>query len=228
VSRADRSCRGHGSGEVETSARDQFEGRQLVGGGGARFGEESHRVLDLSEAEKRRLDFARLGEELDRGGGDDAKGALAADEKLLKVVAGVVLAKTPQPVPDLSVGQYDLETQGQLAGIAIAQHRDAAGIGRQIAADLAAALGTEAEREKPVGLGGGLLQIGEDAAGLDRHREIDRVDSADAVDAAEGEDDVVTVFWRHAPADKAGVAALWHDRQLRLGANPNHRRHLLG
>ena len=201
MSRADRSCRGHGSGEVETSARDQFEGRQLVGGGGARFGEESHRVLDLSEAEKRRLDFARLGEELDRGGGDDAKGALAADEKLLKVVAGVVLAKTPQPVPDLSVGQYDLETQGQLAGIAIAQHRDAAGVGREIAADLAASLRAEAQREQPVGLGGGLLQIGEDAPGLDRHRKIDRVDRADMVHAAECHDDIVSVLGGNAAAD---------------------------
>ena len=102
-------------------------------------------MLDLSEAEKRRLDFARLGEELDRGGGDDAKGALAADEKLLKVVASVVLAKASQPVPDLPVRQYHLEAQGQLAGIAVAQHRYPASVGRQIAADLAAALGADKE-----------------------------------------------------------------------------------
>jgi hypothetical protein len=52
-------------------------------------------------------------------------------------------------------------------------------------------------------------------------------DGADAVHAAEGEDDVVAVFGRHASADEAGVAALGHDWQLRPGANPNHRRHLL-
>ena len=108
---ADRSCRGHGSGEVETSARDQFEGRQLVGGGGARLGEELHRVLDPAKAEECRLDFARLGEEFDRRGGDDAEGALATDEELLQIVAGVVLAQPPQPVPDTPVGQYDLEAQ---------------------------------------------------------------------------------------------------------------------
>jgi hypothetical protein len=68
----------------------------------------------------------------------------------------------------------------------------------------------------------------EDAAGLDRHREIDRVDCADAVHAAEGEDDVVPVLRRYAAADKAGIAALRHYRQLCLGADPHHRRDLRG
>ena len=172
-------------GEVESGTRDQLERRQLVGGGSARLGEESHRELDPAEPEKCRLDFARLGEELHRRGGDDPEGALATDKELLQVVAGVVLAQTSQPVPDLPIGRYDLEAQGQLAGIAVARHRDAAGVGRQIATDLAAALGAEAQWEEPVGLGGGPLQIGEDAAGLDRHREIDRVDRSDAVHAAE-------------------------------------------
>ena len=184
--------------------------------------------LDPAEAEKRRLDLARLGEELDRRGGDDAERALAADKELLQIVAGVVLAQPPQPVPDPPVGQYDLEAQGQLAGIAVAQYRDAAGVGRQIAADLAAPLGTEAQREQPVGLGRGLLQIGEDAAGLDRHRKIDRVDRADMVHAAERQNDIVPVLGRDAAADEAGVAALRHDRQFRLGADPHHRRHLRG
>ena len=215
-------------GEVESGTRDQLERRQLVGGGSARLGEESHRVLDPAEPEKCRLDFARLGEELHRRGGDDPEGALATDKELLQVVAGVVLAQTSQPVPDLPIGRYDLEAQGQLAGIAVARHRDAAGVGRQIATDLAAALGAEAQWEEPVGLGGGPLQIGEDAAGLDRHREIDRVDRSDAVHAAEGQNDVAAVLGRHGAAHGAGVAALRHDRQPPLGADPHHRRHLGG
>jgi hypothetical protein len=43
-------------------------------------------VLDPGEAEKRRLDLARLRKELDRRGGDDAEGALAADKQLLQIV----------------------------------------------------------------------------------------------------------------------------------------------
>ena len=68
-------------------------------------------MLDPAEAEERRLDLARLGKELDRRGGDDAEGALGADKELLQIVAGVVLAQPPQPVPDTPVGQYDLEAQ---------------------------------------------------------------------------------------------------------------------
>ena len=119
--------------------------------------EERHHVLDPGEPEKRGLDLARLGKQLQGRGGDDPERAFAADEKMLQIVAGIVLAQPAQPVPDPPIRQHDFETQGQLARIAVAQYRNPAGIGRQIAADLAAALGAEAEREQPVGLGGCLL-----------------------------------------------------------------------
>ena len=121
------------------------------------MGEERHHVFDPGEPEKGGLDFARFREELQGRGGNDPERAFAADKELLQIVAGVVLAQPAQTVPDPPVGQHDLEPQRQLAGIAVAQHRDAAGIGRQIAADLAAALGSEAQREQPVRLGGRLL-----------------------------------------------------------------------
>ncbi len=121
------------------------------------MGEERHDILDLGEPEKRGLDFARFRKELQGRGGDDPERAFAANKKLLQIVAGIVLAQAAQPVPDPPVREHDLEAQGQLARIAVAQYRDAAGIGRQIAADLAAALGAEAEGEQPVGLGGRLL-----------------------------------------------------------------------
>jgi len=69
------------------------------------------------------------------------------------------------------------------------------------------------------------LQVREDAASLDRHREINRVDRADAVHAAE---DILPVLGRDAAADEAGVAALRHDRQSGFGADPHHRRDFRG
>ena len=63
------------------------------------------------------------------------------------------------------------------------------------------------------------MQMGEDAASLDRHCEIDRVDRSNPVHPAEGEDDIVTVFRRNSAADQPGVAALRHDRQPRLSAD---------
>ena len=142
-----------GQRQIEAGARDQLERGQLVGGGGAGTGEERHRILDPAERQKRGLDLARLRKELDGRRGDDAERALAADEELLQIVAGIVLAQAREPVPDPPVGQHHLDPQGQFAGIAVAQDGDAAGIGREIAADLAAALGAEAQRKQPVGLG---------------------------------------------------------------------------
>src|SRR5260370_526503 len=107
-----------------------------------------------------------------------------AEEYLFHIVAGIVLAQAAKAVPTPAVGQHHLEAQCQLAGFAVAQDRDAAGVGRQIAADLTGPLGPEAEREQSVGLGGRLLQVREDAARLDGHREIHGVDGADMVHAA--------------------------------------------
>src|SRR5438874_1821656 len=56
-------------------------------------GEQSHRILDPRQTEKRRLDFARFGKEFDGRGGDDAEGSLRTDEELLQIVAGIVLAQ---------------------------------------------------------------------------------------------------------------------------------------
>ena len=90
---------------------------------------------------------ARRREELQHRGGDDAERAFGADEELLQVVAGVVLAQAAQAVPDAAVGKHDLDAQRQLARVAEAQHRGAAGVGRQVAADRAAALGGERQRK---------------------------------------------------------------------------------
>ncbi len=87
-----------GESQIEGSARDQLERRQLVGGGGVGAPEEAHYILDTGEAEKRCFDLARFGKELHRRGSDDAEGSLAADEELLQIVAGIVLAQAAQPV----------------------------------------------------------------------------------------------------------------------------------
>jgi hypothetical protein len=70
--------------------------------------------------------------------------------------------------------------------------------------------------------------VGEDAASLYGDREIDRVDRANAVHAAEGEDDVLPLLGREPAADEPRVAALRHDRQPGFGADSYHLRDLLG
>ena len=155
---------------------------------------------------------ARLREQLDRRGGDHAQRAFGTDEEVAQVVAGVVLAQPPQPVPDLAVSGHHLQPQAQVARIAEAQHLHAAGIGRQVAAYRAASLGCQAEREQAPRLGGRLLHVGEDAAGLDRHRVVAGIDRADTVQPLERQHQRPAAVVRHAAADHAGVAALRHDR----------------
>src|SRR5580704_6590385 len=114
--------------QIERRAWDQLEGGQLIGGTGAGVGEERHGILYPGEPEKHCLDFARSREQLQGRGGDDPERAFAADEELLQVVAGIVLAQAAQPVPDPPIREHDFEAQGQLARIAVAQYRDAAAL----------------------------------------------------------------------------------------------------
>ena len=59
--------------QIERGARDQLKGGQLIGRGGAGVSEERHHVLDPGEPEKRGLDLARLGKQLQGRGGDDPR-----------------------------------------------------------------------------------------------------------------------------------------------------------
>ena len=84
---------------------------------------------DVGDGHQRRRPRPRRREQLQHRRGDDAERALGADEQLLEVVAGVVLAQAAQAVPDAPVGQHDLEAEHELARVAEAQHRGAAGVG---------------------------------------------------------------------------------------------------
>src|SRR6516162_2645176 len=70
--------------------------------------------------------------------------------------------------------------------------------------------------------------MGEDAAGLDGHCEIDRVDRADAVHAAERKDDIMSVLRRYAATHETGIAALRYDWQPCLGTDAHDGSHFGG
>ena len=74
--------------------------------------------------------------QLQRRRRDDRQRPFAADEEIAQVVAGVVLAQARKAVPDAAFGSDGLEAEAQLARVAVAQHLRAAGVGREVAADL--------------------------------------------------------------------------------------------
>ncbi|MGY3329300.1 hypothetical protein ACVILI_002317 [Mesorhizobium sp. USDA 4775] len=165
------------------AAQDQLEGGKKVAAIAPGAGIERHRVLDGAQADQCGLDLRRLGKQLQRGRGDDAERAFRADEDLLEVVAAIVLAQHLQPVPDAAVGQHHFEPEHKVARHAVAQHVEAAGIGGDVAADAAASLRAEGDRQQAVVLFRRALGVLEDAAGLDHHGEVDRADRADPVHA---------------------------------------------
>ena len=103
---------------------------------------------------------------------------------LLQVIAAIVLAQHFQPVPHPAVGQHDFEAKHKVARHAVAQHVEAAGIGGDIAADAAAALRAEGDRQQAILRFGGAFGFLEDAAGLDHHGKIDGADGAQSCSGA--------------------------------------------
>ncbi len=90
---------------------------------------------------------ARHREQPQHGRGDDAERSLRTDEELLQVVAGIVLHEAAQAVPDLAGRQHHLQPEHQAPRVAVGEHRRAAGIGGDVAADAAGALATRATAE---------------------------------------------------------------------------------
>ena len=128
---------------AERNVGNQLARGQRGAKGRLQFAEQAHggrRGFDGQPGGGRR---ARQRKELDHRGGNDAERAFGADEQLFEVVTGIVLAQAAQAVPDFARGQHDLQTERQFTSVAVTQHLYAAGIGRQIAADLATAFGGE-------------------------------------------------------------------------------------
>ena len=203
---------------VDAAARQDFVGAQPVAAGAAQVAEQIDRARRVFDFDPRRRRRGGLWMQLEHRGSDDAERAFGADEQVLQVVAGVVLAQAPESVPDAAVGQDRFETQHEIARIAVAQHVDAARVGREIAADQTTAFATQAQRKQTVGFGRGLLYVGEYATRFHGHRVVERVDFDDPVHAAKRDDDRMASRVRRGRAAHAGIAALRHDGSFRFSA----------
>ena len=212
--------------QVQARARQQFAGAEQVGAGLPQAHEDLQGRGGVGHGDEGRLHVRRQREQLQAGRGDDAQRAFGADEQVPQGVAGVVLAQRSKTVPDAAIGQHHLQAQHQLARVAVAQHLDAAGVGRQVAADPAAAFGAERQRKQQARAPRGLLQRRQHAPGLHRHREVVAIDGAHAGEAFGRHDDAGRAAGRHAAAAHAGVAPLGHDRHPGLGTQRDHGRHL--
>ena len=132
-------------------ARHQLEGGELVAARGAQLRQQLERMARGVDADQR---GGGVGAAAETASSDAAvitpERAFGADEQRFDVVAGVVLAQALEPRQHAAVRQHHLQAEHQVAHHAVAQHRRAAGIGGQIAADLAAALRTQAQGKQPL------------------------------------------------------------------------------
>ena len=204
--------------EFNNGALEEFEAGDLVAEAGFQEAEQTYRRLGVFDGEPCGFGGGWLGEQTQDGGRDDAECAFCADEQMFHVVAGVVFPETTQAVPDFTVGEYNFEAEDERAGVPIAQHLGAAGVGGNVAADLAGAFSTEAEGEEAVVFSCDFLDALQDDAGLDGQGIVVGIDLAHGVHARCRDDDFGHVAVWLAGAGEAGVAALGDDRGFGLGA----------
>ena len=211
------------NGEFDDLAHDQFEAGDRAAGARLRQMQELERRRGRGHADKGGLHRARTRKQLEHRRGDDAERAFSADEDVPQVVAGVVLFQLLQQRQDAPIGQHHFQPEHQVARDAVSQRAGAAGIGREVAADGAASLGAERQREQPVDIGRGFLRLGQHHAGLAGHGVGGRIDLADLVETGEREDQFAVE--RNLSADQAGIAALRHQRRTGLVGELEDRRY---
>ena len=188
--------------------------------------QQAYRRMRRADGQPGRCRRPRQRKKLEDRRGDDAERAFGADEQLFQVVAGIILAQSAQAVPHLAARQHHFQPERQFAGVAVAQDLHAARVGRQVAADLAAAFGGQRQREQPAGRRRRFLDFLQDAARFDRDRVVSRIDRANRVHPRQAEEDRAPCQVRNAGAAVARVAALGHDRRTGLSARAHHGRDL--
>jgi hypothetical protein len=192
----------------------------------ARKLQEGANLVEACERAQRHLLLGRRRENPQRRARDNAERALGADEQLLQVDAGVVLDVFAHAFEDLAVGEHGLEPEHEIAGHAIADHAIAAGIGRDVAADGAAAARAEIEREHESVVADTFLQSLQRHAGLGDHDPAAGVDLLDRGHALRRQHDFACQ--RHGGTHEARHAALRGHGHARLVAEPQEGRDILG
>ncbi len=214
--------------QVQRRARDQLERRDGAARQPLGFAQQAHGRVRRRHRDEGYRARARLRHQLEHRGGDDAQRSFGADEQVFQVVAGVVLAQAPQRRVDAPIGQHRLDAEHQVPHIAVAQHRGTAGIGRQIAPDLARAFGADAQRKQASGFFRRGACGGQRHAGLHGQRVVDRIDRQHLVHAAQVQHHGIAARVRHRAAHQRGIAALRHHRHAVRMAPRDHRGDLLG
>ncbi|AJX32680.1 Uncharacterised protein [Burkholderia oklahomensis] len=156
---------------------------------------------------------------------DDAERALAADEELLHVIAGVVLQHPVQRRDDRPVREHRFDAERLLAHHPEADRARAARVGREHAADLARAARAEIDAECEAGCFRRFLHRLQRRARAHGHRAGRRVDCLDPGEALHRQHDFTAE--RDAAEREPSQSALRHDRLTQPRAERERARHVV-
>ena len=217
--RAGRTVEPHGSvvlDRVDRGVVHQLQhGRtQLLPDGHDRAG---RRVDVREDGDHRGARRLRRDEPQDRAG-DDAEGALAADEQLEQAQPGDVLDALAAEGHQRAVGEHDVEAEHVVGGDAVLHAAESAGVGGDVAADRADLERRRVGRVPEPVLGGGDLHLTVECAGLDHGHLADGVD-LDRPHALHAEDDTAVDGARSTGQTAAGSSG--NDRDAVLCSPPD-------
>ena len=187
----------------------------------AELGEHPHQHLERGQRQQHDAGRRRrIGQAHDRLH-HDPQGALGADHELAQVVTAGVLDQAAVEFEHLA-GAADHGHPGDpLAGVAVADHADAAGIGGDVAADGARAARGEIHRVHQPMPARSLVQRLQRHAGLHGQGAVDRVEIQHLVHPLQAQHQFA--IGRHRAAGQAGAATGGHDRHA-LAVGPLHHR----
>ena len=162
-------------------------------------------------AETRRAGERDVGRDRPRGRDegdlrDHAERSLRPDEQLLQVVPGVVLAQSPQKVQHAAVREHDFQTEHRASQRPVSHEPQPAGVGADVAADLALPLRAEVQGDGQTVRVHSALQVLEHDASLGDHHPGAPVHGRHGAHVSQVDDHLVV--HGDAPADQTRVPSL--------------------
>ncbi|MCY1526134.1 hypothetical protein D9M68_611380 [compost metagenome] len=186
--------------------------------------QQRHHVFVAAQCAQGGLRAARKRCQTQHGARNHAERAFAADKELAQVVAGVVLLHLVERADHGAIGEHRFQPEHLVAHHAVSDHAVAAGIGGDIAANLATAARAQVHRKKPVGGARGVLRGLQRGAGQHGHGAGLRVDFFHAAHALQRQHQFAA--GRGSRARQPGQASLRHHRLPAAIADRQYRRHL--
>ena len=205
---------------------EELVGHHREGAVLAHVAEEAQHRGEVGHSEQEDVELAGQARELERRLGDDAERALAADEELPQVEAGVVLLERAVELQDVSRRGDDLQAEHPLPRQPVADDLHATRVGGDVPAHLAGPLGREVHGPRqPVGRD--VLVHGlRDRARLHAHGLPEDVHEVHAPPLCERQHDLAR--GGHRAAGEAGPSSGRDHRDARVRAEAQDPRNLLG